>query len=252
MQAQGYWINGNQIIDVTFTSHIGYLFDHSEDFGFSRQEVDETFQRHGEKPGEEGRAREELIRRATTRGWIRVRRYVRPRDYWSVQFDKIEERKETIVSFLRSMIEQHKMSKDDELRLIGFRDGFKKICSFQEGGVGRFLEEQKRKPEVGGKACPLKFLKALGMSFLKRHKWLCPQCLPWHPGKTAPDDNTIASKKESGQSEDQEEKREGISSASPQLRCPRCESTKTKPVPVQMGFYVRCESCGNVWDTNKE
>jgi hypothetical protein len=147
MQAQGCWVNGNQIIDVTFISHIDYLYDHPEDFGFSRQEVDETFQRHREKLGEEGSAREELIKSATKRGWIRVRHYRSPRDYWSVQFDKIEERKEAIVSFLRAMIEQGKMSKSDELRLIGFSDGFEKIYSFQEGGVGRFLEEQAEKQE---------------------------------------------------------------------------------------------------------
>jgi hypothetical protein len=45
------------------------------------------------------------------------------------------------------MIEQHKMSEVEELRLTGFNDGFKKICPFQEGGVGRFLEEQSGSPK---------------------------------------------------------------------------------------------------------
>jgi len=40
------------------------------------------------------------------------------------------------------MIEQHKMSELEELRLTGFYDGFRRIYCFQEGGVGRFLEEQ--------------------------------------------------------------------------------------------------------------
>ena len=110
MQAQGYWVNGNRIIDVTFTKHIDYLRDHPEEFGFSRQDVKQTFERYGEKFGEKGRAQEELIRSATTRGSIRVRHYRSPRDYWSVQFDRFEERKETIVSFFSSMIEQVKMS----------------------------------------------------------------------------------------------------------------------------------------------
>ena len=219
MQGAGYWVNGDQIIDVTFTSHIGHLCDHPSEFGFSEQEVKEAFERHGENLGDEGTAREELIRIATTRGSIRVRHYVSPRDYWSIQFDKIEERRETIVSFFRSMIEQGKMSKNDELRLIGFSDGFEKIYSFQEGGVGRFLGEQSGSP---------------------------------HSGKTAPDDNGIAPKRESDQSEDKGEKREGISSAPLQLPCPRCGSTNTEPVQVQMGFYWQCYTCGKVWDTNKE
>ena len=74
----------------------------------------------------------------------------------------------------------------------------------------------------------LAFLKVLGMSLLKMHKWLSRQSLQW---------------------DDKGGKREGISSAPPQLRCPRCRSTKTEPVPVQMGFYRQCQSCGNVWDT---
>jgi hypothetical protein len=61
MQGAGYWVNGDKIIDVTFTSHIDYLRDHPENFGFSKQEVDETFQRHREKPSKDGSAREELI-----------------------------------------------------------------------------------------------------------------------------------------------------------------------------------------------
>jgi len=146
MQAQGYWVNGDQIIDVTLANHIDYLCDHPGEFGFSKHEVGETFQRHREKPGEEGRAREELIKSATTRAWIRVRHYRSPHDYWSVQFDRLEQRRETVVSFFKSMIEQGKVSKDDELRLIGFYDGFERIYSFQEGGVGRFLEEQSGSP----------------------------------------------------------------------------------------------------------
>jgi hypothetical protein len=94
-------------------------------------------------------------------------------------------------------------------------------------------------------------LKALRMSFLKMHNWLSSQSLPWHPGKIAPDDNGIAPKKED-QSEDKGEKRERISSAPPQLPCPRCGSTSTAPVVVQAGFYRQCYRCGNVWDTRDD
>ena len=73
MQGEGYWVNGDQIIDVTFTSHIGHLCDHASEFGFSEQEVKEAFRRHGENFGAEGGARAELIKSATRRGWIRVR-----------------------------------------------------------------------------------------------------------------------------------------------------------------------------------
>jgi hypothetical protein len=127
---------------VTATSHVRYLCEHHREFGFSQEQIEETYRRHGERTGQEGKARDELIKIATTRGWIRARHYRSPRDYWSVQCDRLENRRGAIVSFLRSMIERGKMSKDDELRLICFYDGFERIYSFQEGGVGRFLEKQ--------------------------------------------------------------------------------------------------------------
>ncbi len=68
MQGAGYWINGDQIIDVTFSSHIDYLSDHPSEFGFSEQEVKEAFRKHGENFGAEGGARAELVKAATTRG----------------------------------------------------------------------------------------------------------------------------------------------------------------------------------------
>lgn len=145
MQAEGYWVRDGHsppAIDVIATSHVRYLCEHHGEFGFSQEQIEETYRRHGERMGQEGKARDELIKIATTQGWIRARQYRSPRDYWSIQFDRFEERRDSIVSFLRSMIEQQKMSKGDELRLIGFYDGFKRIYSFQEGGVGRFLREQ--------------------------------------------------------------------------------------------------------------
>src|SRR5271157_1897236 len=125
MQAKGYWVRDGHspsTIDVTATSHVRYLCEHHREFGFSQEQIEETYRRHGERTGQEGKARDELIKIATTRGWIRERQYRSPRDYCSVQFDRFEERKETIVFFLRAMIEQHKISKGDELRLIGFYD----------------------------------------------------------------------------------------------------------------------------------
>ncbi len=70
-----------------------------------------------------------------------MRQYRSPRDYWSVQFDRFEERREDITSFLKYVTKQGKMSKDDELRLTGFYDGFKRTYSFQEGGADQFLKE---------------------------------------------------------------------------------------------------------------
>src|SRR5271157_5216015 len=107
MQAKGYWVRDGHspsTIDVTATSHVRYLCENHREFGFSQEQIEETYRRHGERMGQEGKARDELIKIASTRGWIRARHYRSPRDYWSVQFDKIELRKAAVALFVKSAI----------------------------------------------------------------------------------------------------------------------------------------------------
>jgi hypothetical protein len=150
MQAEGYWVGGGHspsTIDVTATSHVRYLCEHHREFGFSQEQIEETYRRHGERTDQEGKARDELIKIATTRGWIRIRHYTNPRDYWSIQFDKIELRKAGVALFVNSAIKQRRMSETDEIELTGFHGGYKRTYTFQEGGASQFLEEQSRSPK---------------------------------------------------------------------------------------------------------
>jgi len=63
------------------TSHIGEVLRHPEEFGLTLEEIERAYQKHGEKIGMEGKAREEILSRIVAKGWIRIREY--PDSHWS-------------------------------------------------------------------------------------------------------------------------------------------------------------------------
>lgn len=71
--------------------HIHTMIDNPEIFGFTADEIAATYKRHKEIMGQEGNAREELILKAVSNGWIRIRRYLRP-DQYSVNVNQINQR----------------------------------------------------------------------------------------------------------------------------------------------------------------
>lgn len=86
MQSDGYWINPEgQILRLSSPSHISQIIGYPEKFGITKQDIGDTFSKHGERYGVEGRAREELILRILKKGFIRVRSYV---NYWSVTLNR--------------------------------------------------------------------------------------------------------------------------------------------------------------------
>lgn len=143
--AEGYWVKNNKIIEVTDTTHIDFILRHPEDFNItSDDEVEKTFKKYNEKIGVEGKAREEIIKRVATSGWIRVRHYVKGQDYWSIQFDKFNLRKSAIKNFIEWAIFDSKvMSKNDTIVLIGYNDNYFNIYDFKQGSASAFLKENK-------------------------------------------------------------------------------------------------------------
>lgn len=139
MQAEAFWVKGNEIIEVHEDSHINVIRQHPEKFGLSAGTVKALYAKCGEKIGTEGSAREDIIRLAADTGWIRIRHYLTPQDYWSVQFDSWDKRKKDVVTFIKWAVSKKIISATDELRLTGYRDGFYKDFSFSEGGIGLFL-----------------------------------------------------------------------------------------------------------------
>jgi len=141
---QGYWIKGNKIIDISGTTHIDFILKHPQDFNITKDEILKTFEKYGEKIGSEGKAREEIIKKVSKFGWIRVRHYTRGQDYWSIQFDKFSIRKQSIRNFIEwAIFDKKVMAKNDTIVLVGYDDNFFAIYDFKSGGASAFLKENK-------------------------------------------------------------------------------------------------------------
>lgn len=142
--SNGFWVKDDTVYDVTFGSHVGLIIERTDLFGLTGKMVMDIYKKHGEVIGSESKAREELVRLAAAKGWIRIRHYANPKDYFSIQTDDTTKRKKNIISFLMWAIAQGIMMRDSEARLVGFNDpGDFKEFKWVDGGIGRYLSEQK-------------------------------------------------------------------------------------------------------------
>lgn len=84
-----YWIDPQgRILKLTEALHITQITSNPEKFGFTREQITKTYAKYGERIGTEGKAREEIIKDALARGFIRVRLY--PNRYWSVTTNRYD------------------------------------------------------------------------------------------------------------------------------------------------------------------
>ena len=140
----GYWVRNDEIFDMTSMSHVQFLIERPFLFNLTGKQILAVYKKHGELVGTESKAREELVRTVAESGWIRVRHYTNPKDFWSIQSDDCGRRKKDIRGFLTWALEQRIMQPDSEAQIVGFNN----VADFQEfrwadGGVGRYLSKEK-------------------------------------------------------------------------------------------------------------
>jgi len=139
----GYWAYNNSVWEVT--THIAFMIEKPELFNLTAKEINEIFAKYGEKLNIEGKAREELIRMVSKEGWIRIRHYQKPENYWSIQCDDIMKRKPVIKNFLYWAIEHKQMSYNDSAVILSYdRPNDKEVYDWNRGGIKEFLSEKRR------------------------------------------------------------------------------------------------------------
>jgi len=116
----GLWVSpAAQILNVN-TTHIDDVIAYPDKFGVTSDYINDAYKRHGEQVGQEGEAREEIIRYVLTRGWIRVRKY---KNYWSVTIDSFSNSiKKTIRNFVHTMLDNKAMGPYDDLKILAVRN----------------------------------------------------------------------------------------------------------------------------------
>jgi hypothetical protein len=136
-----FWAKGSKVYNVD-EKHIRFILDNPEIFGLTKEELLDIYKKHNEKIGLEGKAREEIIKKVSKNGWIRVRHYSKPNNYWTIQVDNFRKRKKSIDLFIDWAMENAGMDFNDAISFIGFDDNYSKNYSFQEGGLNKYLGEE--------------------------------------------------------------------------------------------------------------
>lgn len=109
MKGQGYFISPKgDFINIDDT-HINSIINYPEKFNLNRNYIDSVYKKYGETVGQEGEAREEIIKNIIEKGWIRVREYAN--QYWSLQLYRLNKRKEELIFRLAVNIKDKKLSR---------------------------------------------------------------------------------------------------------------------------------------------
>jgi hypothetical protein len=138
----GFWVRDDQIFDVTTSSHVRFVIENPSLFNLTSKQILEVYNKHGEVLGGESKAREELVRYATSLRWIRVRHYLKRKevpDYWAINCHNTVVQREEIGAFIQWAIENEIMRPDDSAVILGFEiQTDRHVYSWSEGGISRY------------------------------------------------------------------------------------------------------------------
>ena len=113
-----YWISPEgEIIDIGQTKHIKYMRDNLDKFGFSFEEYRAKHKEFGEKIGQEGKARRELIMQAIQKGWLRIRFYPRPAYMWTINANRLDNKTKSNILKWLEIIEQEPEFKNSTIKI---------------------------------------------------------------------------------------------------------------------------------------
>jgi hypothetical protein len=138
----GYWVSGKKVYDLTACAHVTFIIEHPDLFHLTAEGVNEVYARHNEAVGMEGSARDELVRHAASQGWIRVKHYTEPYDYWSIQCHETGKQRPDVREFITWAIANGIMQENDPAMIIGFKDqGDLHEYKWEDGGIKQFMAE---------------------------------------------------------------------------------------------------------------
>lgn len=140
----GFWVSPHGVVRRTRQGlyHINDIISHPEEFGFTKEDIEREHERYGEKPGQEGQARDSLMTQALKRGWIRIRAR---RNFFSVQvwdynirtYENLERFVETA---LEDGIDGEYAYGSDEMKINALKTGKMKSLTFDEVLKGHLYE----------------------------------------------------------------------------------------------------------------
>lgn len=141
---KGYWSIGTKVYDMTADRHMLFIEEHPDLFNLTPEDIKAIYEKYGERVEQEGKGREELIKLAASQGWVRVRHYIKPEDYWSIQVDNLKRRKNNIQDFLYWAMEHKIMDPQAPAVLLGYDNpADREVYDWQSGGIKNYLIQEK-------------------------------------------------------------------------------------------------------------
>lgn len=147
-----FWITPNGGVRVINSGkyHITDVIQNPEVFGLSRNTIDSAYDEHGERMGQEGVARDNLMTNLLKDGWIRVR--VR-RNSYSIQVWQFNPKTNTAIeNFISSLIEDgvdgEFANEHDEAKINSLKTSKMKTVTFGDILKGRLYETVERNADI--------------------------------------------------------------------------------------------------------
>jgi len=104
MIGASFFISPRGEIIPTTIKHIDTVLRNPEKFGFNREILEFIYRRFGEKIGQEGKARQEILIALINMGWIRIREY---RQFWTVNVKQLTPKvKQYLQKFAQALIQK--------------------------------------------------------------------------------------------------------------------------------------------------
>lgn len=117
-----WWVSPTgDIISVEAQNHITEIIRNPERFGTTREHVEEVYARHGERLGQEGNAREEIMKQVMDKGWIRMRDAYGPDSALMLETSNLSAKKGRIADILFSLLDSGKVKGYDPVIVMDWR-----------------------------------------------------------------------------------------------------------------------------------
>ena len=129
--AEGYWLRGDQVIDVTDSSHLSAMEGSPNLFGLPLDLV--AFAHQGED-FDESAWYEYAIGVALSKGWVRVRHNLGLGvDNWVFEFRDYPSCSRTIEAFVAVLSARDALDSHTDILFVGRNDGFHGVYHFRNG-----------------------------------------------------------------------------------------------------------------------
>ena len=138
-EIHGFWTKNDEWITVS-EDHVTAILEEPERFGMTRPAIDEIYAAQGENIGNEGRARDEVIRRAVENGWVRIRRYNNMGVRIVVQGTGIDTQISSIPEFLADVLARDPSEEPVTVVINDLANGDSRTFHVGESGVSENVE----------------------------------------------------------------------------------------------------------------